>query len=258
MPLNANGNEIADPNAGGTGGTGDEGAKGNEDTTAAMQGQIGVLTKAVTLMAQSQQETQELLKNLPEMLKASHPAIDEGGDHSSSGDLFEGVDLDTLNRKEYGTLLLTKFMERLSSHMDEKLKPVTAEITSVRETFATDLGNRQVNETLAAHKDLYEWKDEIRAILKDAPSMKISRALVIAKSENPEKTAAMVKKYAASGEDDKNKVRYLSMTPTSRTAGDDGSKGKMKFADAAEHAFDDVVASFGGSSFDQLMGSGRR
>ena len=254
MALDENGNEISQSST--TPGSGDEGR--GDKVLAEVQGQVGVLTKAMTLMAQSQQETQDLLKNLPDMLKTVHSTDDKGGDRTSAGDLFDGVDLDTLDRKEYGTLLLTKFMDRLSVHLDDKLKPITSEVASVKETVASDLGSRQISDALTVHRDLYEWKDEIATLLKETPNMKLTRALIVAKSENPEKATAMQKKYAVVNGEDKNKVRYLGMTPTSRTSGDDGGKGKMKFAEAAEHAFDDVVASFGGSSFDQLMGGGRR
>ena len=151
---------------------------------------------------------------------------------------------------------MTKFMERLSSHLDDKLKPVSERITNVESTVTSDLGSRQVADAAKNNKDLYEWKDEISVLLKESPGLKITRALAIARAENPDKAEAMKKKYAKTGEKDDN-VHFLSMTPTSRTGNSDGKEGKMKFQDAADKAFDDVVASFGGASFAQLMGNGR-
>ena len=248
----------ADDGTGGGAGAGsvdDKSGVKPDPALAEVQAQVGVLTKAVTLMAQSQQETQTLLKDLPTMLKESHP--DSGKESpSSKTDLFDGVDLEQLNRQEYGTLLLTKFMDQLSTHLDDKLKPVTEKMSSIEEVMNRDLGSRQVKDVAGSNKDLYEWKDEIAILMKETPGLALARALTIARSENAEKNAAMQKKYA-SVSDSKDSTRFLSMTPTSRIGSGDEKSGRMKFQEAADKAFDDVVASFGGTSFNQLMGSGR-
>ncbi len=245
---------------GGTGadpGTGDDGAGHAPDPMKAIEAvssQVNILSKAMQLMAQGQAEGQTRMQQLME-------AIKEGGGRSreperkvdANAPLFDGVDIEQMDRAQFGTLLLSKFMERLDSHMDGKLKPLTDKIGSVESTLTRDLGTRSVQEASANNKDLYEWKDEISTLLKEAPNLSLPRALAIARSENPTKAKEMAKKYSG-GDGVVKGQKYLSLTPTSRTGGSDEKGGKMKFHDAAERAFDDLVAEFGGSSFEQLTG----
>src|SRR5258708_403752 len=222
------------------GGAGDKGGEAVKE----LRVQMDVLTKAVTLMAQGQKETQDHVKA---MATASAAAAKKDEDDPAkkkesitADSLFEGVDLEQLDRKEYGALLMTKFLERIQEHMGVALKPLQDHIGSLEGTVKSDLGSRQISAAAQANGDLYEWKEEIAAILKETPNMKLARALVIARSENPEKAKAMLKKYS-SAETKKNGVQYLSLTPTSRTGASDEKAGRMKFPEAAERAFDDML-----------------
>src|SRR6267154_1198436 len=136
------------------GGAGDKGAgdKGAE-TVKELQTQMAVLTKAVTLMAQGQKETQTHLQNLAAAAaeKDKHKDDDdpEKKKKLTADSLFEGVDLEQLDRKEYGALLMTKFMERIQEHMGVALKPIQDHITSLEGTVTNDLGSRQIKDAAA-------------------------------------------------------------------------------------------------------------
>jgi type VI protein secretion system component VasK len=245
-----------DGNTGGTGG-GDGGDKGSQapdlsKTVTAVAQQVETLTKAMQLMATGQAQSQAQMQALAEAIAKGGEKPDEKKPDPNAP-LFDGVDLEGLDRSQFGTLLLTKFMERLEAHMEGKLKPVLDEIGTVKNTVTKDIGERSIANAAANNKDLYEWKDEISNLLKESPGLSLPRALAIARSENPTKTQAMAKKYGSGGDGEKKEQKWLSLTPTSRTGGTETGGGKMKFHDAAERAFDDVVASFGGQSFDQLM-----
>lgn len=253
--------EGADDGSGGDGSSGGGGGEGGvsdvQKTVGELAQQVGVLTKAMSVLAQGNQEMQSSIRALSENIGQGFSSIrkpdGEGDKAPPNGNLFEGVDLEQLDRNQFGTMILSKFMERLDAHMEGKLKPFEQKIGQIESTVVQDLGRRNIADVSSANKDLYEWKDEIAVILKESPQLSLARALAIARAENPDKNAAMQKKYASSGGDgDRQKLAFLGLTPTSRSGPSDGKGGKMKLSEAAERAFDDVVASFGGQSFDQL------
>lgn len=244
---------LEEADDGDRGGAGTEGAgDGIGEEIKALPGQVKVLTDALTLMVKGQAEMQNQLKELAQTRSA--PAQNEEQPKpKDNADLFEGIDLEQIDRKQFGTILLSKFMERIEEHMGTAIKPVMEKIGQIEHTVTNDLGSRQISDVLKDNKDLYEWKDEIAGLLKETPNMKLSRALTIARSENPEKAKAMQKKYTVPGDDGTKRPVTLSLTPTSRVTGGDEKVGRMKFNEAAERAFDDVLSSLGATDLNQVM-----
>lgn len=239
---------------GGGGGGGEGGEKGPD--LAAVTAQLGTVTQALGMLAQGQAAVQAQVQALVDAGNKPPPKVEER--HDENAPLFEGLDLEQMDRSQFGTVLVAKMIDRLGSVIDAKLKPVTEKIAGVESSFTKDLGARTISDVAKDNKDLYEWKTEIGTILKDSPSLSLGRALAIARSEDPTKAAAMAKKYASGGDGEK-RAPFLALTPTSRQGADDGKKGRMKFNEAAERAFDDAVAALGASDFSQLTsGASRR
>ena len=222
--------------------------------------QVDLLAKGVNALVADQTSVKEALAQLPKTLaEMNRPPEDEGnkgGGFGKAENLFGDLDLEQLDRTQFGTVRLTKFMENLDKHMGARLKPLEDKLGQVETTVTSDLGRRQVDELQTEAKDLMEWKDELAATLKENPSLTLKRAYTIVRAENPDKASKLDAK--ASNGKDAGDV-FLGLTPTSRSTGSDGKGGRMKFHEAAQRAFDDTLTAFGGGSFDSAAsGSSRR
>lgn len=224
-------------------GEGNKGAEGNEML---LRG-LAVIAKGISDMQESNKQLFEHLKAQAE--KGGGEKGNEGeGDGASKGALFEGVDMEQLDRKDFAALLLSKFEERLEHHMKEAVKPLEERVGKVSERLEEDLAGREVNAAAGERPDFYEWRPEIAALVKENPSLSVTRAYTIARSENKDKAGKMDEKYTKK---EPAKAAFVGLTPTGGGGRGEGAT-KMKFNEAAEKAYSDVLASLGGVGIDQL------
>lgn len=246
-PLMQEGGEDGGGGGGGDGGDkGDKGGdNGNESSEMLMRG----LAVVASGMSKLQESNDQLLSFMKEQAsKSTGKSGDDGDKQTSNSNLFEGVDMEQLDRSQFAALLLSKFEERLGHHLKEANKSLVEKVDSVSNRLEEDLANREVQGASKDRPDFYEWKTEIGALLKDNPSLNVVRAYTIARAENADKAKKMDEKYAKPKE---STGRVISLTPTGGGGRGEGAT-KMKFNEAAEKAYSDVLTSLGGVSLDQL------
>jgi len=234
-------------------------AKSGEHSEMLLRG-LAVVAKGVSDMQESNKQLLEFMKTQAEARGNKGGDGGDGGDsgRGSSGsrtDLFAGVDMEQLDRKDFAALLLTKFQEALQTNLKEAMKPLEERVGKIDERVEGDMANREVNAAAGQRPDFYEWRQEIAELVKTTPGLSVTRAYTIARAENPEKVKKMDEKYtkksapAAPG--------FTGILPTGG-GGRGEVAGKMKFNEAANKAFDDVLASLGGVTLDQLPVVGKR
>lgn len=225
---------------------GDKGEdKGNSEML--MRG-LAVVAKGISDMQDSNKQLLEFMKTQAE--KGSGKGDGEkGGEADLKSPLFEGVDMEQLDRKDFAALLLTKFEERLAHHMRDATKPLQEQLGKVSERLENDLAGREVNAAAGERPDFYEWRSEIAALVKESPGLSVTRAYTVARSENKDKTTKMDEKYAKKSES--KAEGFVGLTPTGGGGRGEGAT-KMKFNEAAEKAYADVLSSLGGVTLDQL------
>jgi len=235
------------------------GDKGAEHSEMLLRG-LAVIAKGVTEMQESNKQVLAYMKE--QVDKKGGNGGGEGGDGggerkpaAGAGGLFDGVDMEQLDRKDFATLLLSKFDERLQYHMKEAVKPLEERVGKLDERVEGDLANREVNAAAGQRPDFYEWRQEIAELVKHTPGLSVTRAYTIARSENTDKAKKMDEKYTKKSEP-KTPV-FTGLSPAGGGGRGEGA-GKMKFNEAANKAFDDVLASLGGVTLDQLPVVGKR
>lgn len=97
----------------------------------------------------------------------------------------------------------------------------------------------QVEKMASDHKDFWDWKEEMGALVKEHPDLSPRRLYSIARAENPKKAAEMDKKYAEKKEE--SDVPFGGLTPTS---GRQRNAKRMNAADAAEAAWEATMSQF--------------
>lgn len=243
-------------------GTGSGGGSGGGDGTKTQDlteivKSVGMLTQVVAGLASGMKDMQTSLTSMPDTFRELLPkgrTEDNDDDSRRTGDDFSNVDLESLDRRQFATLLLSQFSSHLEKALDEKLRPFDEKINNVRETVARDLGTRQFHDVNKEHPDLMEWKDEIQSILKTNPGLSLKHAYTIARSDNLEKAKTIDAKYKKddSGKDGAKQL-FFGLTPTSTNEAPSEKSGRrMDFKQAAEKALEDVMASIGGGSIDSV------
>jgi hypothetical protein len=250
------GGEGGDGGGGGGGDGGKGGDKGPDHSETLLRG-LAVVAQGMTKLQESNESLLTLLKEQAERGGKGDDGEDGGGRKGGNGStgLFEGVDMEQLDRQQFAALMLSKFEERLSHHLKDTLKPFEEKISQVSTRVEEDMANREVNGIASSKKDFYEWRTEIGQLVKDTPNLSVARAYTIARSENPEKAKKMDEKYAEKKES--TTQGFVGLSPTGGGGRGEGA-GKLKFNEAAEKAYADVLSELGGVSLDQLPVVGGR
>lgn len=251
-------------------GAGSEGEQqGGDGKKGADNGEISksmeMVLRSVAVLAQGVTKNNEAIGQLLEHVKNAKPAAGagEGEGEDGKGDekgLFDGVDLEQLDRKDLVALIVTKFEGRLQHHLKDITKGIEDKINGVNEVLQGDLAQREVAAAQNGRPDFIEWRPEIAALIKDNPRLNVVRAYTIARSEDTKKAAEMDKKYAKKDEAGEGKPRKFSgFIPGSGGNGRGEGATKMKFTEAAEKAWNDVISGLDGVDIGDLpvVGSGR-
>lgn len=222
-----------DDTGGGAGG--DEKNSGGE---ADVKAQLQVLTQGLTLLANGMKEQGERFEG---MFTKLVPANKGGEDDEDSGkgakDLFEGLDLEQMDRKQFATTLLERAEAVFGAEMKKQLSGVDERIGSLSEQFQSKNAGEQVKDVASKNADFWEWSGEIKTLLKETPSLSVQRAYALAKAEAPDKVAQLSKKYSKAKPKD-----TISLLPTSsRSSG----TAKMTPKEAADKAFDTIMGDLG-------------
>lgn len=239
---------------GGAGGAGDKGeGKGEGKDTPLGQKDLELVIRGMAILAKGQSELQAAHRETLDALKGMGRKPDDEaggdkGDKGSKGDLFEGVDMEQLDRKEFAAMLLTKFDDALQRNLKAMMKPVEERIGQIDERVSNDLAGREISAAADKRPDFMEWRSEIAELVKDNPRLSVTRAYTIARAEHADKAKDMDKKYSKA---EPAKPSFTGFTPT-RGGGRGEGATRMKFSEAAEKAYDEVLAELGGANLDNL------
>jgi hypothetical protein len=91
--------------------------------------------------------------------------------------------------------LVSHIMSSVTSAITDALKPVTDRLTAVQTSTAQDQGQRQISDMQAKHKDFIDWKDEMVRLVQTHPTLNLSQAYSLARSENPDKAKQLDARY---------------------------------------------------------------
>ena len=235
--------------SGGGGGDGDQGGKddkGGGKGDAGAEARMEALEKAVSLIASGSQATNEGISALVakiEGMASGNSRGDKGGDKGESKDDDEDVDLETMDRKQFANHLLGK----LKGTVEGALQPLSERFGQLDEKIDGHTLGTTIKEFTKDHPDFFEWKDEIRALVKENPTLKPARLYTLARAENSEKAKRIDEKYGLNkvSQDKGSEDKILSLFPRAGSSTTKSGTGKMSPKQAAAAAWDEVMSKLG-------------
>ncbi len=165
---------------------------------------------------------------------------DKGGD-KGGGD--EDVDLETMDRKQFAAHLLGQ----LKGTVESALQPLSERFGQLDEKIDGHTLGVTIKEFTKDHPDFFEWKDEIRTLVKENPTLKPARLYTIARAENSEKAKRLDEKYGLNkaSQDKGSEEKILSLFPRTGSSATKSGAGKMSPKQAAAAAWDEVMSKLG-------------
>lgn len=232
--------DDGDDKKGSGGGTGDD-----KDDKPDISAQLATIGQTVGLLAKAMQDMDTRVSSLSKAKDADADDSDNDDDSEKGGDpgdLFGGVDLEQLDRKQLAALILSHTEKTVKTALEKQAKSLEGRVNDLSGKLDSTHASSIIKEISSKpeNADFWEWSNEIKTILKETPGLSIERAYKLAKSENPKKVAELTKKYFP----EKPKPVF-GLTPTSSKQ---SGTGKMTPKEAAEKAFDEVMGSMSGDT----------
>lgn len=203
--------------------------------------EIRLLTTAVGQIAQGLAELKTNQDKLTELIEHVKPKEEAKPKFKSLEERIGDMDPEQMSNTDLLKVITETFADKLEERLGEIKTSMEGRITEVSTAFHSKNAQEQFKELSGTNPDIMEWIPEVKQVLNETPGLSLARALTIARQENPKKNSEMTKKYSKEPE---KKKGYLSLLPTS-SRGEEGT-GKMKPREAAEKAFDDVMADLDG------------
>ena len=245
---------LMDEAGGETGGAGGGDAGDGDAGAPKADPQVELLTKSVGLLTQGLQQLSEqqaqIAASLETFSKSATPPKDET---PPDDNIFNDVDLEQLDRKQLIGLITKSITTEMQKTLGGITNDVDTKINNLAERFEQKNAGEAVQRAAEANPDFWEWSTEIKQLLKENPTLTVSRAYNLAKSEAPKKVEELGKKYLKE-EQGSTKVNrdfgLMGLTPTSsRSSGEKNSK--MTFQQASEKAYEKVM-----DDLDEVLRSG--
>lgn len=236
---------------GGGGGDGSEGGdgegNGDGDGKPASDPRLDTLENAVRLMAQGQAAINETLANLSKGFETLSTRVEDGGrgkgGNGEAGADDDDPDLETMDRKQFANYMTKK----MQSVVEGSLKPLGEKFGKLDEKIDAHGLSVMIKDFQKDHPDFFEWKPEMRELLKENPTLTPARAYALVRSESPDKAKQLDKKYGLNQPTKKNgENNFLSLFPTGSGSATKGN-AKMTPQQAAEQAWDSVMSSLQGN-----------
>lgn len=214
-----------DPNAG-KGGSGDGEAR------------LAMLEKAVGLIAKGHQELTTGISALTSKIEQiGQPALNKQGGQGEE----EDVDLETMDRKTFTSYL----MGQLKSVVEEQVKPLGERFGQLDEKIDGQSLSILIKEFSSDHPDFFEWTPEIKALVKEHPTLTPARLYTLARSENAAKAKKLDEKYGLNKSTERRNGDDIPLSffpSSSATSATKGAPGRMTPKQAAEAAWDSVMS----------------
>ena len=226
----------------------DDGAEGKssgggDDAAKASAEQIKLLTQSVGLLADGLQKMEgnqaSIIDTLARITDQSKGEVKK----DLTATFGEDVDLEQLDRKDFARFILESSRQATQESLDKMLASLDNKIQDLGSRFESKNAGEQVERMANDHKDFWEWSSEIKVLLKENPTLTVRRAYSLVRGENPDKAKAMDAKYNPPAPAKKS-GSFIGLTPTSSVGTREGTV-KMSQKDAANKAFDDVMADLG-------------
>lgn len=180
---------------------------------------------------------------------------DDGDDNTDDLDDDDGVDLESMSRKELTSHLTKQFEKRLA----QREKAIREEVGTVAHRVDATSIRAEIRDCEDAHADFNEWKTEIGNIVKKYPHIAIEDAYTLAVSKNPTKAKELAEKYKddkggkkgkddADGDGDKGKPagkKFGGVQPSGRDGSSKSESQSKTVKEEANKVFDEL---FGDSS----------
>lgn len=164
-------------------------------------------------------------------------------DDKSKSKPSSDVNLETLDRSGF----LNVILERVGSIIEEKITPIHEDVTQEKDRRSQESLAKQVKDAEKAHRDFWDWKEEMGEIAKRSPGLNVEEIYQLARIEHKDKAVEMDDKYKTDEEREKEKQKAESknkpkevfggLTPTS---GKTAEVDNMTMDEAANKAYDEV------------------
>lgn len=237
-----------------------------DDNTPDTNGQIKALAETVSALVENQKAMAASSKQMTEGLQSSiseltsrietiksggRPDGDDDGDDdgNSSFRQVSGDDLETMSRAD----LVSHIIEGVNAQLKPIFKGLNEKIEGLDTTVATSDLKGQLKDVSAGEPDWKEWEEATIKIFKQSKgTLSMQESLQLAKAKNPDKVKELADKRDEGGEDDPNKdgkpkgdnrngkATFTGIKPPG--GGQDDDVGTMSKDEAANKAFDDVMA----------------
>lgn len=228
-------NGEGNQNGGGNGQEQNNQDQQRQEAAEASAKRLEVLERAVGVMAQGHKQLTDGMSAL--MAKIEGLGENKGKGNQGGGD--EDVDYETMDRKTFAAHIL----QSLRGVLQEEVKPMKESFGQLNEKIDGQSLSVMINEFKKDHTDFFEWKDEIRELVKENPTLTPARLYMIARAENPVKAKKMDEKFGLNKQPDKNGNDILSLFPSSGGGSTTKSgAGKMSPKQAAEAAWNEVMS----------------
>lgn len=218
-----------------TGGASDDLNKGSDDRVSVLEQTVEGLVAIVKTVAESQGGLQQSLSSLSDAISGLKPADKTDDDDSMQ---FNDEDLETMSRKE----LIALINQNTEKAISKSLGTVTKNIDALGGKLDETISSYTVKEFEKDHKDLMEWKTEIRDILSSGRSNNVADAYTLARNLNVDKAKKLDEKYNPTPKKEGKDVvlGFRGFPPGGSTKGAQGNT-RMTVAEAATAAWDDAV-----------------
>lgn len=204
-----------------------------------LETQLSGVVEIVKTLASGQTNLQESLKSLQETLSTANKHEDPEPEDVDPDD----VELETLSRKD----LLKLIEKNVDKKMQANLNPLKNSIEGVGSKLDEAISSVTVKEFQKENPDLMEWKNEIAGIFKGGRATNVNDAYRLARLDDPDKAAAIDKKYAPAVEKSKDIDAvhvFKGFPPNSGTATTKNTR--MTTKQSADAAWEEATAAMPG------------
>lgn len=191
------------------------------------------------------QEGQRASKQVEQSVSALTNKLSDGINKKETKDeKIADEDVDNMSNSQ----LIGLISKEVGSILDDRLKKTDERIEGTSKAITDDKLEREINELKDNHKDLFDWKTEIKTMAEQHPDLSPTRLYQLVRAENPDKAKELDTKYDETKDGKKDgdgKPTMYGLTPTSSTTADEKPE-KMNPDDAVKKAFEETLEEFPG------------
>lgn len=223
-----------------------EGASGSGDADAGDKGGAGGLTpESIKAFTESVDKLSGGIQQLNTIATARQQDTsqqnEEVGDTPDPTD--NEIDLESLSRRELVDLISKSTLSAIEKRI---LAPLTKEIDDLKTNMTTKEFGGEIQSLAGQNKDFWDFKEEMKTVSTQHPSMRPKEVYLLAKALNPDKAKELDRKYnPPQDKDNVRRPKFGGLAPSGSGRASDKSKA-MPVAEALEDAWNQVNERHGG------------